>query len=154
MKKNLFTEPVHKNEKTRFIPPTIEQVKKQFLIKGVSDQKQPLLFMAYYESIDWHVGNKKMRFYKAAISGWILRMDTKQRKKPNQFNNIHKKKPMKSPKSKELIKINVNKPVSQVYPLLADKILKKRLLHEFSQIKGQKFWFKHFRGVCGVRGYF
>ena len=76
MKKNLFTEPVHKNEKTRFIPPTIEQVKKQFLIKGVSDQKQPLLFMAYYESIDWHVGNKKMRFYKAAIAGWILRMDT------------------------------------------------------------------------------
>ena len=76
MKKNQFNQSVHKNEKTKFQIPTLEQVKEVFQIKGVNDQKQPLLFMAHYESNGWFVGKSKMRSWRGAIAGWILRMDT------------------------------------------------------------------------------
>ena len=76
--------PIHNNNKTnQFIPPSEEQIKKQFAIKGCNDQKQPLLFMAHYESNGWMVGKTKMRSWRAAVAGWILRID---QFKPKSFN--------------------------------------------------------------------
>jgi len=72
-------EPVHNNNKTNFVKPTELEVKTQFEIKGVYDQIEPQKFYAYYETVGWVVGRKKMRSWRAAVAGWCLRME--------QFNN-------------------------------------------------------------------
>jgi len=38
-------------------------------------KKEVSKFWYYYESVGWYVGRNKMRSWKAAASGWILRME-------------------------------------------------------------------------------
>jgi len=86
--KKVFNEPIHNNNKTQFIEPSTEEVKKLFEIKGCYDQKQPLLFMAHYESNGWRVGKAKMRSWRAAVAGWVLRMEQFQSDKPAPIKHI------------------------------------------------------------------
>jgi hypothetical protein len=73
-----------KNAKNaKFEPPTLQEVVNQFEIKGVTDEDQPALFMAYYMSIDWHVGRNKMRSWRAAVAGWVIRMSIYSKPKTN-----------------------------------------------------------------------
>jgi len=77
--------------------PTEEEIKNQFLIKGISDKKEPQKFYAYYESVGWRVGNKKMVSWRGAVANWVLRMD--------QFNPQNKN----SQSNEERIKATYNK---------------------------------------------
>ena len=88
--KNLFNKPIHHNEKTqtRFNKPTLEQIINQFQIKGCYAQNEPEQFYYYYESIDWYVGKTKMRFWKAAVSGWLNRMKQFNKDKPTPVKNL------------------------------------------------------------------
>jgi len=88
--KNQFNSPVHHNEKTKtkFEQPELEQVKKHFLIKGCSAQIEAEKFFYYYESTGWYVGKKKMRSWRAAASGWILRMEQFNKDKPTPLKVI------------------------------------------------------------------
>ena len=56
--------------------PTQLEVKICFQAKGVYDQHE--IFFAYYTSIGWYVGKTKMRSWKAAVAGWVLRMEAKE----------------------------------------------------------------------------
>ena len=64
-----------KNKATRFITPTIDEIK-TFLkekeyetdIEGYADR-----FYNFYESKGWKVGKEKMKDWKAAIRGWLSR---------------------------------------------------------------------------------
>ena len=88
--KNQFNKPIHHNEKTDtiFKPPTIEQVIEQFHIKACYEKNEPEKFFYYYESIGWYVGKKKMRFWKAAVSGWMTRMEQFNKDKPTPLKNL------------------------------------------------------------------
>lgn len=60
--------------KSRFTPPTIEEVEAYVKEKGYTFS--PDAFWSYYESIGWKVGGKPMKSWKAACSTW------QQREKP------------------------------------------------------------------------
>ena len=88
MKKNLFDHSVHNNHKTRFTIPTLEQVTTCFHFKGCHEKNEPEKFFYHYDSVDRHVGRNKMRSWKAAISGWIFRMEQFNKDKPTPLKNL------------------------------------------------------------------
>ena len=106
---NKFEQPVHKNKKTDFHQPSIEQVIEHFQIKGCYDQKQPLLFMAHYESNGWYVGKTKMRSFRAAIAGWILRMDQFKANTPTAI------KPVDTSEKSDLVKLQEQRQIQLAY---------------------------------------
>lgn len=63
----------HRNGKTAFSPPSIEEVKEIFLeLKSTTDQAEQ--FHNHFESNGWLVGGKaKMKDWKAAVRNWIKR---------------------------------------------------------------------------------
>ena len=69
--------------------PTDLQVKMYFAYKGIEDQSQYKKFLAYYYSVGWYIGKQPMRSWKAAIAGWVLRMEDY--KKPEESTHIMKK---------------------------------------------------------------
>jgi len=69
----------------RFVEPTLDQVKEDFIKKG-SKETEALKFHAYYTSNGWKVGKNKMKNWKAAISGWIAR-NPKPIKSDSQISN-------------------------------------------------------------------
>jgi len=69
----------------RFIEPTLNQVKEDFIKKG-STETEAIKFHAYYASNGWKVGKNKMKNWNAAISGWIAR-NPKIKKTDSQISN-------------------------------------------------------------------
>ena len=59
----------------KFIRPTLEEVRTQFELKGVTGNEFEK-FYAYYESVGWYVGKRKMVSWRGSLAGWILRMPT------------------------------------------------------------------------------
>lgn len=57
-----------KPKKTRFIPPTVDEVKAYCDERG--NDVDPEKFVAYYTSNGWRVGRNPMKDYKAAIRTW------------------------------------------------------------------------------------
>ena len=53
---------------SRFRPPTLEEVKRHILEKGIEIDAEK--FVAYYESNGWMVGRNKMKNWKSAIVTW------------------------------------------------------------------------------------
>ncbi|MCM1543673.1 MAG: DUF4373 domain-containing protein [Ruminococcus sp.] len=53
---------------SRFVPPTLEQVKAYILEKGYSMDGER--FIDFYESKGWMVGKNKMKDWKAAVRNW------------------------------------------------------------------------------------
>ena len=58
----------------KFKVPTLEEVKRLFELKGTKGNEYEK-FWFYYESNGWYVGKSKMKSWRAAASGWILRME-------------------------------------------------------------------------------
>ena len=59
----------------KFITPTLEEVINQFQVKGCDEKIEPEQFFAYYESNGWYVGRSKMKNWRAAVAGWLLRKE-------------------------------------------------------------------------------
>ena len=57
--------------RTRFCPPSVDDVKAYCTEKGYNID--PQRFVDYYESNGWMVGKNKMRDWKAAVRGWNSR---------------------------------------------------------------------------------
>lgn len=64
-------------KKTKFSPPSIEEVIIDFKNKG-STKIEGEKFFYFYESKGWMVGRTKMKKWKAAVSSWINRSKPKQ----------------------------------------------------------------------------
>jgi hypothetical protein len=62
-----------------FIKPTVEELIDRFVFKNLdyfSAQAQAQKFFTYYESVGWRVGGKaKMKDWKSAVDGWVLRIN-------------------------------------------------------------------------------
>lgn len=62
----------HSGERRKqFVPPTIDDVRAYAIEKGIEDDAES--FFYYYDSKDWKVGREKMKNWKSAYSGWVLR---------------------------------------------------------------------------------
>ena len=70
--------------------PTELEVKMQFEYKGCTDQTQYKKFLAYYYSVGWYIGKSKMRSWKAAVAGWVLRIETKEVKPSTRMQSSFK----------------------------------------------------------------
>lgn len=57
-----------------FKAPTILEVEEFFNIKGCYVKKEALKFWYSYQSKGWYVGRTKMKSWRAAAIGWLLRM--------------------------------------------------------------------------------
>ncbi|MCM1286292.1 MAG: hypothetical protein NC213_08050, partial [Acetobacter sp.] len=65
-----------KEEKTkakRFVKPTIEEIKAYAVEKGHNCNAEE--FYNYYESVDWCIGNKKMKQWKNAVANWSIKQN-------------------------------------------------------------------------------
>lgn len=84
-----------KKNAPRFVPPTVEQVKKYCTERGNSIDAEG--FVDFYTSKGWKVGNNPMKDWKAAVRNWE-RMDKQRNKaspkqaKPNKFSNFEQRK--------------------------------------------------------------
>lgn len=70
-----------KNKATRFITPTIDEIK-TFLNDQEYDtdtDRYAVRFYNFYESKGWKVGKEKMKDWKAAIRGWLSRDNIKKK---------------------------------------------------------------------------
>jgi len=67
----------------KFVKPTFSQLKDYFFEKNHPEPETAAkMFLNYYESVDWHVGKKRMKDWRAAVRNWILReKDYKPKKK-------------------------------------------------------------------------
>ena len=71
-----------REEKKRFVPPTLEEVKARCAEKGYT--LDPEAFVAYYNANGWKVGRTKMVSWIDALAGWESR--EKQYRKPAKQN--------------------------------------------------------------------
>ncbi len=70
-----------KNKATRFITPTIDEIK-TFLNDQeyeTDTDRYAVRFYNFYESKEWKVGKEKMKDWKAAIRGWLSRDNIKKK---------------------------------------------------------------------------
>ena len=70
-----------KNKATRFIKPTIDEIK-TFLNDQeyeTDTDRYAVRFYNFYESKGWKVGKEKMKDWKAAIRGWLSRDNIKKK---------------------------------------------------------------------------
>ena len=67
-----------KDKKSKFTPPTLEEVKAYCLESGHRIDAER--FIDYYESNGWMVGRNKMKDWKAAVRNWSKREDEKPKK--------------------------------------------------------------------------
>lgn len=82
-----------REEKKRFVPPTLDEVKARCKEKGYT--LDPVAFMSYYNANGWKVGRAKMVSWIDALAGWESR-EKKYRKptKQNSFQNHSQRPPM------------------------------------------------------------
>ena len=71
----------------RFLPPSIEQVKKFVLEKNYSVDAES--FIAFYQSINWFVGKNKMKDWRAAVVTWEKRNKDFLTKKQSVIKNVN-----------------------------------------------------------------
>jgi predicted phage replisome organizer len=71
-----------REEKKRFVPPTLDEVKARCSEKGYT--LDPVAFMSYYNANGWKVGRTKMVSWIDALAGWESR--EKQYRKPKKQN--------------------------------------------------------------------
>ena len=67
--------------RSRFIPPTIEEVHAYCLEQGYT-AVSPERFVSYYQANGWKVGKNAMKDWKAAVRGWESRKQEKLPEKP------------------------------------------------------------------------
>jgi hypothetical protein len=72
----------------KFQVPTIEEVQRYFELKGIKTLAESQKFWLHYESNGWYVGKSKMRSWRAAAGGWILRMEKFQKDQPQPIKNV------------------------------------------------------------------
>jgi hypothetical protein len=76
------SELIHKGSKKKFIPPTIEDVSSYCIEKGYLMKAD--VFVNFYESKGWKVGENPMVNWKSAVSGWYSREKEKSTVKQRQ----------------------------------------------------------------------
>lgn len=72
MKSNIKKEPSKRKAPSKFIPPTVDEVRAYMLEKNMSGFT-PESFVGYYESKGWKVGSSSMKNWKAACDNWNRR---------------------------------------------------------------------------------
>ena len=77
--------------KYRFVPPTVDDVRAYCQEKGFMDTVNPNKFVDFYESKGWMVGKNKMKDWKAAVRNWASKEPTKTVKK-NSFGDFAQRK--------------------------------------------------------------
>lgn len=73
-----------KERSKRFVKPTIEEITAYAREKGYNIDANS--FYNYYESVDWHIGKKKMSKWKSAVANWDIRQkkwEAEKQKKDN-----------------------------------------------------------------------
>lgn len=65
---NNITSKEVREKRSRFVPPTTEEVRAYCSEKGY--QVDPERFVLFYESKGWYVGKNKMKSWKAAVANW------------------------------------------------------------------------------------
>lgn len=80
------TQPPKKKQTTRFVPPTVEEVKQYCIENNYSLDAQR--FVDFYECKDWMVGKNKMKNWQAAVRTWI-RKDQEGAKKDEPREKSH-----------------------------------------------------------------
>ena len=68
VKRKEISNDISKREKSKFVPPTVEEVREYCLERG--NNIDPEYFVAFYESKGWMVGKNKMKNWKMAIITW------------------------------------------------------------------------------------
>ena len=76
----------NKKSATRFIPPTVEEVRAY--CKERNNNVDAERFVDFYESVGWKVGNKPMKNWQAAIRTWEKRDAESKPKAQNKSNEI------------------------------------------------------------------
>jgi len=74
-----------KPPRTRFVPPTLEDVSEYCKERG--NNVDPERFIDFYSSKGWMVGKNKMKDWKAAVRGWEARDKAEQPKKGFVYND-------------------------------------------------------------------
>lgn len=87
LNKDIIKEKI-KEENKAFTPPSLEEVKFEFILKEFK-LFNPISFFTFYESKNWYVGKNKMKNWKMAMAGWESREKEKTTIK-NQINGITK----------------------------------------------------------------
>lgn len=64
-----------KPKKTTFQKPTLDEIKAEFLSKGISDKDEPEKFFDYYTANGWKVGRNSMKDWKATVRNWIRNLE-------------------------------------------------------------------------------
>jgi hypothetical protein len=85
-------------QRKRFTPPTLDEVR-----EIMKDELESQKFMAYYETVDWMVSKKKMKNWKSAVAGWMLR-------KPefSKGNQPQDQQPVKAPIRQSSVQFDTN----------------------------------------------
>ena len=73
---------------SKFKKPTLEEAKRFFELKECLSLREYEKFWLHYESNGWYVGKSKMRSWRAAASGWILRMEMFQKDLPAPIKHV------------------------------------------------------------------
>lgn len=71
---------IESDNKRRFTPPTVEQVREYCTERG--NKVDPQTFVDFYESKGWMVGKNKMRDWKAAVRTWEKGDQTRRKQNP------------------------------------------------------------------------
>ena len=79
-----------KNKATRFITPTIDEIKTFLNEQGyeTDTDRYANRFYNFYESKGWKVGKEKMKDWKAAIRGWLSRDNIKKEEATPQVDDL------------------------------------------------------------------
>lgn len=63
-----------KKVSSKFITPTIAELRDHFILRGCSDRHEPAKFMDHFNSNGWKVGGKAtMKCWKSAVNSWVGR---------------------------------------------------------------------------------
>jgi hypothetical protein len=85
-------------QRKRFTPPTLDEVR-----EIMKDELESQKFMAYYETVDWMVSKKKMKNWKSAVAGWMLR-----KSEFSKGNQPQDQQPVKAPIRQSSVQFDTN----------------------------------------------
>ena len=77
------------NNKGRFTPPTIEEVKAYCTER--QNTVDPVSFINFYESKGWMIGKNKMKDWKAAVRTWERSRQTEKKAEKPKFDSFNQR---------------------------------------------------------------
>ena len=78
--------PNHTNQKKRFTPPSVDEVRAYCAERGYTFD--PEAFVAFYESKGWKVGRNPMKSWQAACTTWQKRQGERKGESHDEYSNL------------------------------------------------------------------